>query len=208
MVKWFRCLSEVPCVGYKSHPNIDRSRLPGHNVVPSSSSYWIANERHEYVSWPTITGSTSASPAKLWKTQLRNGESLAQTCLRQLYETLELPGELSDYHFAIQSCCLELWRLRREEPWVLVEIEELCWLDIRLLQAHPDFAVVNNEQGFFLILAFERLIALYEQEGYLYEALQVAAVATKFNQQMSALERIRAKIANLEAEEVSEVGHV
>jgi hypothetical protein len=208
MVKWFRCLSEVPGVGYKSHPSIDRSRLPGHNVVPSTSSYVIANERHEYLSWPTITASPSASPAKLWKTQPRNGESLAQTCLRQLYETLELPAELSDYHFAIQNCCLELWSLRREEPWVLVEIEELCWLNIRLLQAHPDFAVVDNEQGFLLILAFGRLISLYEQEGYLHEALQVAEVAVMFNQQVPALERLRAKIANLEAEEVNEDGYV
>ena len=118
-------------------------------------------------------------------------------------KSLELPGELLDYHFAIQGCCSELWRLRLEEPWVLAEIERLCWLDIRLIQTHPDIVQVKNEREFLLITTMQHLIAIYEQEGYLYEALQVAEIAAQFNQQLPALERIKSRIANLEAEEAS-----
>jgi len=205
MVKWFRSFSEVPGVGYQGNPGLYRPSLPQHATLPKSGSYELAGVRRDYLSWPALfgTGITSASPVKQWSTQPRSGESPAQTRLRQIFEVLELPGELLDYHFAIQGCCSELWRLRREEPWVLAEIERLCWLDIRLIQAYPDIVQVENEREFLLITTMQHLIALYEQEGYLYEALQVAEIAMQFNQQLPALERIKSRIANLEAEEAS-----
>jgi len=203
MVKWFRCFSEISGVGYKGNPDLYRPQLPEHATLPKPGSYEIAGEHHGYVSWPILfgTGMTSASPVKQWITQSRSGESLAQSRLRQLYESLELPGELLDYHFAIQGCCSELWRLREEEPWIFAELERLCWLDIQLIQAYPDIVQAKNERAFLLVTTMQHLIALYEQEGYLYEALQVAEIAAQFNQQLSALERIKSRIANLEAEE-------
>jgi hypothetical protein len=60
---------------------------------------------------------------------------------------------------------------------------------------------VPNERNFLVVTTLQHLIALYEQEGYLYEALQVAEIAVKFNQQMPALERIQSRIATIEAEE-------
>jgi hypothetical protein len=209
MVLWFRRFAEVSGVEYTSNPGINRFQLPGHDAVPhvgAHSMFFSQHEQREYLSWPMVngtTGSTSASPAKQWRTQPHAGEADAQARLRRLYETLELPGEPSDYHFAIQGCCSELWRLHRVEPWVLEELERLCWLDIRLVQNHPDFTVVNNEKGYFWITTFDTLLQLYEQEGYLYEALQVAEIAVRFNQQHQALERIKVRIAHLEAEEVS-----
>ena len=205
MVKWFRSFSEVPGVGYKGNPSLYRPQLPEHATLPKSGSSEIAGVHRDYLSWPLLfgTGTTSASPVKQWTTQPRSGESPAQTRLRQLYEVLELPGELLDYHFTIQGCCSELWKLRREEPWVLAELERLCWLDIRLIQAYPDIAQVKNERGFLVITTLQHLIALYEQEGYLYDALQVAEIAAQFNQQGLALEQIKSRIANLEAEEAS-----
>ncbi|HEY4036998.1 MAG TPA: hypothetical protein VGL94_23825 [Ktedonobacteraceae bacterium] len=168
----------------------------------------MANKPREYLTWPMITGSgsTSASPTKQWTAQpqnTRNGETTAQTRLRQLYESLELPGELADYHFVIQGCCSVLWGLRREESWVLAEIERICWLDIRLIQVYSDIVQANNDQGFLSVLPFRYLISLYEQEGYLPEALQVAEIAVKFNQELSALDRIKSRIANLESEGTS-----
>ncbi len=205
MVKWFRWFSEVPGVGYKGNPGLYRPQLPEHATLPKSGYYEIAGMHRDYVSWPMLfgTGTTSASPVKQWTTQPRSGESPAQTRLRQLYETLELPGELLDYHFAIQGCCSELWRLRQEEPWIFAELERLCLLDIRLIQAYPDIVQVKNERAFLLVTTLQHLIALYEQEGYLYDALQVAEIAAQFNQQRPALERIKSRIANLEAEGAS-----
>lgn len=205
MVKWFRSFSEVPDIGYQGNPGLYRPPLPEYATSPQSGSSEIAGVRRDYLSWPVLfgTGITSASPVKQWSTQPRSGESPAQTRLRQFFEVLELPGELLDYHFAIQGCCAELWRLRREEPWVFPEIERLCWLDIRLIQTYPDIAQVKNEREFLLIMTMQYLIALYEQEGYLCEALQVAEIAAQFNQQLPALERIKSRITTLEAEEVS-----
>ena len=205
MVRWFRCFAEVPGVEYKGNPSIYRPRLPEQILVPKPGAYEISSVHREYLSWPMIvgTGTTSASPVKQWTTQPRSGESPAQMRLRQLYETLELPGELLDYHFAIQGCCSELWKRCQEESWKLAELERLCWLDIRLIQAYPNIMQVPNERAFLLVITLQHLIALYEQEGYLYEALQVAEIATKFNQQMPALERIKSRIAHLEAEEAS-----
>ncbi len=151
MVKWFRGFAEVPGIGYKGNPGLYRPQLPEHATLPKSGSYEIAGVQRDFLSWPMLfgTGATSASPVKQWTTHPRSGESPAQTRLRQLYETLELPGELLDYHFAIQGCCSELWRLRRDEPWIFAEI------------------------------------------------------AAQFNQQLPALELIKSRIANLEAEEAS-----
>src|SRR5258708_4417745 len=162
MVKWFRSFSEVSGIGYKGNPSVYCPQLPEHATLPKSGSYEIAGVRHEYSSWPMLfgTGTTSASPVKQWTTHPRSGESPAQTRLRQLYESLELPGELLDYHFAIQGCCSELWRLRLEEPWVFAEIERLCWLDIRLIQTHPDIVQVKNEREFLLITTMQHLMAL------------------------------------------------
>jgi hypothetical protein len=203
MIKWFRSFSEIPGIGYEGNSALYRPQLPEHATLPKSGSYDIAGMLRDYLSWPMLlgTGTTSASPVMQWKTQPRSGESPAQTRLRQLYETLELPGELLDYHFAIQGCCSELWRLRREEPWVLTDIERLCWLDIRLIEAYPAITQAKNERGFLVITTIQHLIALYEQEGYLYEALEVAEIAAQFNQQLSALERIKSRIATLESEE-------
>ncbi len=205
MVKWFRGFAEVPGIGYKGNPGLYRPQLPEHATLPKSGSYEIAGVQRDFLSWPMLfgTGATSASPVKQWTTHPRSGESPAQTRLRQLYETLELPGELLDYHFAIQGCCSELWRLRRDEPWIFAELERLCWLDIRLIQIYPDIMQVKNERAFLLVTTLQHLIALYEQEGNLYEALQMAEIAAQFNQQRPALERIKSRIANLEAEEAS-----
>jgi hypothetical protein len=204
MVRWFRCFAEVPGIGYKGNPGLYRPQLPEQALVPKSGgTYEISNVHREFLSWPMLvgTGTTSASPVKQWTTQPRRGESPAQTRLRQLYETLELPGEHLDYHFALQGCCSELWRLRREESWIFAELEQLCWLDIRFIQTYPDMMQAPNDRAFLVVTTLQYLIALYEQEGYLYEALQVAEIAAKFNQQEPALKRIKSRIANLEAEE-------
>lgn len=198
MSQWFRCLAEAPRIGYRSHPFIQRSSLPGHNIVPDSSS----REDRSWLLWPTADGSTSFSPAKSWQTQPQPGETQAQICIRQLYESLELPGVIVDYHFALAGCCDELWKLRQQDGWIVSEIEKLCWLDIRLVQAYPQIVVYpHDSQDFLRISVFGLLLNLYEREGYLQEALMVAKIAVDFRQGADALQRIQSRLANLEAEE-------
>jgi hypothetical protein len=205
MIKWFRRLAEIPGVRYDTPPGITRVHLPGHNLVPEQHTYEFDGRRHESLSWRTKEGSTSASPAHNWQTEPRPGESAAQTTLRQLYETLELPGVPSDYHFAIQGCHESLWKNRREEPWVVEQIERLCWLNIQLMEACPE-AISSEREGeaqYYSVSAFNRLIGLYEHEGYLKEALEVARRAVRFNQAQHEFESLQQRVAQLEAEDAA-----
>lgn len=202
--KWFRRLAEVPGLKYQGNPNIKREQLPGYNSTPKiqNNSY----SGFQQLVWAEKNGVEKwQSPAKEWQTANQSSQKDAKplALLKTLYETLELPGELSDYHFAIQSCYEELWKYRRKEPWLVKEVERLCWLDIQLIEAHPDTLSFGfgGEQNYFGVLAFQRLIEIYEREGYLYEAYDVAQRATRFNQQQPALERLKAKLIQLQSEE-------
>jgi hypothetical protein len=202
METWFRQLAEVPDVGFEGSPGVDRSRLPGHNAVPEIDHYDFRGRQLVSLSWPMKGGSTSASPAQSWETKPRKGETQAQTVLRQLHETLELPGTLSDYHFAIQNCHEELRGHSREEPWVLAEVERLCWLDIRLIEKYPE--TITNEYGegrtYYSVSAFHDLINLYETEGFLHEALGVARIGQRFDQCEDEVEDLEERISRIEAE--------
>lgn len=205
MTKWFRRLGEIPCVRYDTPQDIDRLHLPDHNLVPELHEFEFDGRRHESLSWRTREGSTSASPAHGWETEPRPGESPAQTALRQLFETFELPGVASDYHFAIARCNEALWKYRREETWVIEQIESLCWLDIRLLDACPE-AISFEREGeiqYANVEAFYRLINLYENDGYLKEALEVARCAVRFNQAQNYFESLQERVAQLEAEDAN-----
>lgn len=203
-MKWYRRLAEVPNLGYKGSPDIDRAKLPGHSSVPKIEVYQFEGKRHESMTWPLPNGSTTASPAANWETIARPGETIARTTLRRLLEALELPGTLSDYHFAIQGCCDRLWavEIRRSEAWVYSVIEKLCWLDIRLVEAFPDVVRSENPAGpaFYRVTGFGTLIFLYRQEGYLYEAFDVAKRATSFDQQQREVEDLKERIKELEGE--------
>jgi hypothetical protein len=126
--------------------------------------------------------------------------------IRNVYEGLELPGEPTDYHFLIQGSASQLWTRRREEPHVIGEVEKLCWLDIRLVEAFPG-AVRNEyseEREFYGILSFSRLIDIYEREGFLAEALEVAELGVRYGQSDEASKRLRQRIEAVENEAVGD----
>ncbi len=217
MKRWFRRLAEAPGIEYKPDPSVDRTQLTRHDAVPEIVRFELDGRRHESLSWPFEAGGTGESPAQAWKTQPRGGETQAQTTSRQLREALELPGTLSDYHFLIQSAHSELRRFARQEPWVLEEVERLCWLDIRLINQYPetitlDPITINDEElaklanerrgerNYVRVTAFHQLITMYEREGYLHEALEAAKVGQKFEQCTGKVEEIEELIRQVEAE--------
>jgi hypothetical protein len=176
MNQWFRRLAEVPGIEYECNPNIDRSLLPEHDAIPEVGTYTFDGKIHDSISWKTTEGSTSASPAHRWQgwghiPEPRLNEVLTQAILRQCQETLELPGILSDYHHALQSCHELLWKHRRQDTWIITEIERLCLLDIQLDEVQNSISSERN-RGFNL--SWGRLIQLYENEGNLYEAFALA----------------------------------
>jgi hypothetical protein len=205
MEKWYPRLAEVPKLGYEGSPSVDRARLPGYDARPRIERYKWDDKRRETLWWTVKGGSSSAAPATQLESSPRPGESPAQTALRHCYEALELPGTLTDYHFIIQNTHEAIWKHRRREPWVVTETERLCWLDLKMLEAYPkalifDGAGRGDEPFYPSILALYRLIRLYEQEGYLREALDVARLAVRFKQLPRELERLEEKIKLVEAE--------
>lgn len=204
MKQWYDGLAEVPGLGYKRSTEIERKNLPGYNDRPEIRTYEFDGKRRTGISWPWPNGSTSASPAHRRNTLSHAEKPNAEAALRQLLEILELPGELSDYHFAIQACHEILWKHRHQAPWVAEKVFELCWLDIHLLEAYPKaLAYEFDEPGFMpRILAFERLRLMYQREGYLHEALDVAQRAAKLAQGKTNVDELQTLIAALEAEGV------
>lgn len=119
-----------------------------------------------------------------------------------MYEAIELPGQASDYHFAIQGCLQSLWQRRAEAPAILDQFEQLCWLDIRLIEARP--AIIQFERGgkmgFARVLGVEYLARLYERNGYLAEALEVAQRLCSLGQGIADIDGLRARLTLVETE--------
>ncbi|MGC2236548.1 MAG: hypothetical protein WA584_10325 [Pyrinomonadaceae bacterium] len=201
--KWFPRFAEIPGIQYEPPKGLDFSYLPGRGKVPEISYYNFDGKRRKSVMWKSGNGTTSASPAHEWETVPRPDETEAATLLRQLYETLELPGNLSDYHFALQNTHEGLNKYIGKESWVLAEIEKLCWLNIRLLEKYPETISYENDNGVHYagVLAFNRLISLYENEGYLRDALEVAKIAARFDYGNDAIDELEERIRLLESED-------
>ena len=213
MEKWFPRLGDVPGIEYVNEA-VDRARLAGHDAIPRIERYEFDGRVHESMYWPMKDGSTSASPSKTWETKPLQGESAGQTALRQLRESLELPGTLTDYHFAIQHGHDALRSNAREEPWVFEEVERLCWLDIKLIEQYPETITIEpitiqdeelaklaterrGERKYFAVSAFHQLIGLYEREGYLNEALEVAKISERFEQCQGKTEELKERISRV-----------
>ncbi|MGW1259998.1 hypothetical protein [Streptomyces sp. ICBB 8177] len=120
-------------------------------------------------------GNTTQSPAQQHALQRTEDVSTAEV-LVNLAEVLELPGQASDYHYALQSTVAELRRRRQTSPELFGEIERLCRLDLQLALAVPD-AVSFAEGQFVYIGAVDWLLEMYLTEGLLADALWVAEAA-------------------------------
>jgi len=203
--QWFKRLADVPGISYEGSQTVDRTKLPGHDLEPKVSEFGFGGELHRGLSWPTSDGgSTSSSPVH--QRVYGSGEDPTPwEALRQLEETLELPGELSDYHFAIQGVYEAVYKRRREDLSLLEETERLCWLDIELIEAYPETVATGHENlPYAHVLAYRRLVTLYEGEGYFREALEVAQRGLRIGQKHLSqdAERLRFILQELGAEDV------
>jgi hypothetical protein len=194
---WFRRLGDIPGLDYKTDPRVDRRRLRGHDVVPRIEHFG----GHATLTW----GNTSRSPAHERAFGQDVGERPSAEILRLLSEILELPGEASDYHFAIQIASGILWARRRADPDLMEVVERLCWLDLRLIEAQPDAVRFQRDgkSSYFHVTGFKTLITLYEREGALREALEVAERAERFDQLQDKATELRQRLAAVEAEDRS-----
>lgn len=193
MVKWFRRVADIPGVSYTPNYHIDRINLVGNDFVPEVSAIEFAGKQKEILSWPSENGhGTITSPAGN-RRALIVGDVPASDILRNLYECMELPGEPADYHFMLQGCAEVLLKCGRAENILTSDMEWLCKLDISLVQAFPDAVIPiwDPEQRPTSILCFEILIHLYERQGRVREALEIAEIASTFDECKDTLLRLR-----------------
>lgn len=200
---WFRRMADVPGTSYRSPPSFDRTVLMGHDWTPTIYTFDSENRQRSRYEWPSFEGHrTSASPVQQRLSGSRD-ERTPDEELHWLRETLELPGKLSDYHFAIKQSYERLFGMRAVNPEVLQEVERQCWVDIELVEAQPQ--IVEYEPGRHLrVPAYNYLIRLYEGEGYLTEALEVAERGLNNSHQDDldpVVERLRAELDEFEFEE-------
>ena len=170
---WFERLAAVPGLAYQppAGVNMDRLRAAGWGQRPKI-------QRLQGLEPSLWWGKTSQSPAQQHALQ-QNGDASTAEVLANLVEVLELPGQASDYHFALQNTVAELRRRRQASPELFDEIERLCRLDLQLALAVPD-AVSFAEGQFVYIAALDWLLEMYLTEGLLADALWVAEVAERF----------------------------
>jgi len=113
-----------------------------------------------------------------------------------------LPGELSDYYYAIQVACRAIYEGRREDLSLLEELEHLYQLDMELVESYP--RSVEHEP--FHSYAYKFLVELYAGEGYFHEALEVAERGLRMSPEDLSLslaaERLHLVLEELEAEDV------
>ena len=202
MTALFRCISDVPGVTYQTPVGIDRALLPGVDVLPEIRQYTSYDGTvRESSWWPTPDGASGVPPARTWMNEVRTSELSTEALLRRLYESLELPGTASDYHFAIQGMIDTLWSRRRDEREVRATMEELAWLNIDLIRAQPEAVTYQGVDGpsFYGITTFSRLVYLYEREGAWRDALAVSDIAMQFNMPIDR-ELLVERVAALDAE--------
>ena len=124
--------------------------------------------------------SQSPALAHWWRdSEERRQPSTPQQTLQRAFEALELPGTLSDYHWVLEDVSRRLWSDRKKEPRVLGAIEQFCWQDIRLLEAHPKLDEDPDRTFEMPYSSFEQIINLYAREGFLGEALSLVRRAQK-----------------------------
>ena len=200
-MQWFRRLADTPGLSYEGSHMIDRRRLTGHDFEPEVLEFELEGESRLALEWPTSDGDSTSESLVYKRISGFDEDPTPREALRWLEETLELPGELSDYYYAIQVACRAIYEGRREDPSLLKEVERFYQLGMELVEAYPK----SIEYESYYMLAYERLVELYAGEGYFHEALEVAERGLKMNRDFSlslAAKRLRLVLEELEAEDV------
>lgn len=187
---WYPRFSSIPGVVYETPAGVVPSRLPGYGQKPKIHRF---AGMEPSLQW----GNTSASPAMQRESGAEARRLSTEGLLIHLAEILELPGEPSDYHFAIQGVAGQLRSRTAASAALFGELERLCWLDVKLIQAAPAAVSIDAvaDRQFVHIMTFDWLLQLYLNEGRLADAVQVADIAERFDQGGKAIASARDRFA-------------
>ena len=203
MIDWFRRLGDIPGVAFPGAPGVDARALPGYGTVPKIYVHQdLQGRAHERLSWPSSGGyrGGTASPAYQWIITDFRDVPIADM-LKNCFEGLELPGQPSDYLQVIERCAGALSGRWPRQLGVLEQVEKLCCLGLQLIDARPDVLTDSLSEepryfGTFLIL-----IDLYQREGFLLEALDVASQAARHGRELEVRERLAERLSAMELED-------
>lgn len=186
-------------MGYQGDP-ARGSRLAERDAVPEVHEFEFDGRRRISLFWPTREGGSSASPVHRLAFENSRDEPSAKARERVL-SALELPGELMDYHFAIQGVAELLYKRRRSEPQHLAFVEWLAWIDATLVEAYEEhFRVSPDTTDYLSVFALDFLVELHEREGFLVEALALAERFRRFSRRDGHVDQLAARVAGLRAE--------
>jgi hypothetical protein len=191
---WFDRMGDIPGIQFRGSPGIERSRLPEANMRPSTE--------YGYLQWPTSGGMTSASPAHR-HAFVDMGSMNPDALVHWVWEGLEVPGLPSDYHFLLQGAVDRLWAARASYPVGLQHVETFAYVDLALLEAVPQIALVDSArpaQGFLRISSLSIVLTLLEQEGAVREALALSRRAQRFGGDAFLRDDLETKVAALDGE--------
>lgn len=200
---WYARFGDIPGVRYTTPPGIRRAEMPKRFMKPERHVYEWEGKSRASLSWPEEDGETSASPAMRWPPDDDPPRPSAPLILQRLYETLELPGIPSDYHFALLRAYDGLAAHARRQPELFEDVERFCLLDIALLEALPEIVgdLDNPDRPAIRVPAFERLVTLYERNGMFDDALAIARRGAALGQGSGYVERLEERIAAVRAED-------
>ncbi|MGV9308719.1 hypothetical protein ACWDLG_35555 [Nonomuraea sp. NPDC003727] len=187
-------MAEVEGVGFDGSPGVDRNRLPETQIRPIKTDYGA-------IYWPTPSGHTSASPASSRSSADMRGMDIP-SLVRWVWEGLEIPGTVSDYHFLLQGAIGRLWSARASDPSGLRFLEIFADLDLRLIEAAPrPFLMDENDasKGYVRFSGVATWVSLLRTEGALREALAINRRLQRFDDGYR-LEDLEAKVAALDEE--------
>jgi hypothetical protein len=171
---WYPRLADVPDISFAGSPSVDRRRLSRAVMRPSVSEWGLT--------WEDSSQMSSASPASEHIEEQLDSLPTDELVLKT-WETLELPGVLSDWHFVLQNAAQTLWRRRKTEPSALAACEEFARIDVELAAAYPRQFMIDAAdptRGYLSILTFDVLIKLYRAIDALPQALNIAKTAAAF----------------------------
>ena len=195
---WAPTLADLEGVEYDPPRGIRTPQLQPKHSKPRVSRHTFDGRERVSLMWDTLSGSTSASPAARHFSNHQGETPATDALLRELHTGLALPGTPSDYHFAIQHVIDALWKRRKEDVMSIRAVEELCLLDIGIIEAYPD--AFQSGGRFYTMTSMSLLVRLYEHAGDLDAALATARRVDPFLNGTGDVDRLEAK-RNLIAEE-------
>jgi hypothetical protein len=199
---WFQRFGAIPGITYATPAGIRRPEMPKRALTPERHRSDWDGKPHEWLSWHDGDGETSASPAHRWPPESDPRDPSPELVRQRLYETLELPGIASDYHFALLTAYERLRSHARSNPELYAEVEQLCLLDVDLVERYPKtIRMDEGDAAPFRVPAFGILIDLYERNGLLDEAAAMAKRAAAAGQGDEDVTRIEERVASLLAED-------